>query len=134
MARIVSVSLFAGVMLGAMPPISAAADDCPLLQEMPAGEVRRICNYPCAPTYPPKAHRDGIEGEVILEVTVSASGSPSRVAIAVRSEHGELNKAAVRLTKESVFPRYKSGSKLGTASCYRILHPVKFKLETPEEN
>ena len=130
MARNVSVAVVViGALLGAMPWSCRAADDCPLLEQMPEGEVRRDCKYPCAPVYPRSAHRDGLEGDVVLDVTVAASGAPARVRIATPSAHGLLNKAALRVTKESVFPRYLPKGKTGGASCYRILHPVQFRIE-----
>lgn len=133
MSKIVSVAaVVIGALVGALPLTSRAVEACPLLEQMPEGEPRRDCKYPCAPLYPRRAYRDGLEGDVVLDVTVAASGKPARVHIDTPSAHDVLNKAALRVTKESVFPRYLPKGKAGGAICYRILHPVQFRIE-PEE-
>lgn len=47
-----------------------------------------------APVYPRNALRDGIEGTVMLEVTVDENGNPIDVVIAVSSGSRELDRAA----------------------------------------
>lgn len=71
--------------------------------------------------YPPEAVARGLEGEVRLILTLSASGSVEDVAVAASSGHPVLDNAAIRAA-------YAMGKLSGSPSRELIL-PVLFRLQ-----
>jgi TonB family protein len=78
------------------------------------------------PPYPPQAVHAGIEGVVLLSVTIESSGTASDVNIAASSGHRDLDAAAARAVKRWTFqPATHEGRNV--ASVETVL--VRFKLE-----
>ena len=61
----------------------------------PRGEI--------SPKYPLQARRRGIEGVVVIRVTVSPSGSPVETSIVSPSAHAQLNEAAISAVRAARF-------------------------------
>jgi len=56
-----------------------------------------------SPKYPMQARRRGIEGVVVIRVTVSPSGSPVETSIVSPSAHAQLNEAAMSAVRATRF-------------------------------
>jgi protein TonB len=77
------------------------------------------------PAYPPQAQRRGLEGKVILQVTVGVDGAVRAVAVNRGSSHLLLDEAAVA----SVWDwRFQPGEVGGSRQEMTILLPVDFRL------
>lgn len=62
------------------------------------------------PRYPRQARRRGMEGRVVLRVTVSADGSPSKITVLESSGYAILDRAAVRTFRDWRFsPAFRAG-------------------------
>lgn len=75
--------------------------------------------------YPETAMRDGIEGVVIVEATVTKDGPASAMRV-LRSVHPALDKAALAAVKGV---RFKAGHRNGKVIESTISIPIKFKLQ-----
>jgi protein TonB len=77
------------------------------------------------PSYPLTARRLGLEGRVVLEVTVATDGSPLNVQVADSSGHGVLDRAARRTVRRWQFQPARVG---GNTVQSTITVPVRFRL------
>lgn len=77
------------------------------------------------PPYPVEARRKGLEGRLLLEIKVSATGSVARVRVCETSLQLELDRSAMKTVQEWVFePAYRNGEPVDAV----VLLPVIFKL------
>ena len=113
---------------------SAAAERCPMLDQMPDGEPRVQCDsHPCPPWYRASSLRDRAGGTVVLLLTVGAAGSADSASVATSSKNAGLDQAAIRAAKRFLFPLYRPDKSL-RAQCYRVLYPVDFGPEMRPNN
>lgn len=77
------------------------------------------------PTYPRAARRMGMEGRVVLEVTVGAEGRAQEVTVAESSGHGVLDRAARRAVRRW---RFEPARAAGQAVASTTTVPVRFEL------
>jgi len=117
---------FAMALLGLLSTCAIAGEACPMLDHLPAGNPELRCSsYPCPPAYPRAALRAGVDGKVVLLVTVGRSGAVEAVAVATPSQSSTLNDAAIRSAKNTLFPIYRPAGHLGP-QCYRARYPIEF--------
>jgi len=84
------------------------------------------------PQYPNRARRRGLEGGLILRVTVNIKGAPSAIEVIKTSGHEILDRAAVKAVRNWQFQPAKKGEKPVKAS---VNLPVEFRLrEKPDDN
>lgn len=86
-----------------------------------AGVVSRA-----TPVYPKSARRKGIEGKVVVTVTVSPSGKVSSAVVSRSSGNGSLDKAAVNAARRYRFSPAKNG--LGQSVTAKKAIPFSFRL------
>lgn len=105
--------------VGAAPPATAPAPSAPQATLQPVsgggGSVGRVDAHPSLeraikPNYPIGARRRGEEGTVILDVTVAADGSASKVVKVSSSGFEDLDRAAERAAERA---RFKPGTRDG---------------------
>ena len=92
----------------------------------PKGPSRppRVINW-TDPPYPEQARQQGIEGTVILKLTITAAGRPRNVAVVRSSGHSGLDEAAVAHVKKTEFsPALKDADPVAMTITFR----VKFRL------
>ena len=77
------------------------------------------------PQYPNRARRRGLEGGLILRVTVNIRGTPSAIEVIKTSGHEILDRAAVKAVRNWQFQPAKKGEKPVKAS---VNLPVEFRL------
>ncbi|MHB9129843.1 MAG: energy transducer TonB [Armatimonadota bacterium] len=68
------------------------------------------------PTYPKIALEEGMEGTVIVSVSVSATGSIDSVSVSQHSRYDDLDRAAMRFARSWRFTPATKGSKTTTGS------------------
>ena len=78
------------------------------------------------PRYPRRARQRGIEGEILLRITVNAKGRSSGIEVLESSGHDVLDKAAVDALKNWHFQPGRRGTKAVKAS---MDMPVVFRLQ-----
>jgi protein TonB len=77
------------------------------------------------PPYPEQARQQGVEGTVVLQLTVRADGSPSDVQVSRSSGHAALDEAAIAHVRRARFsPALKDGGAVSMTMTFR----VKFRL------
>lgn len=76
--------------------------------------------------YPVEAAKAGIQGRVIVQFVVTATGSIADVKV-VRGVEPSLDKEAVRVI--SSMPKWTPGKQNGTAVNVRYTYPVTFRLQ-----
>ncbi|MDR0477963.1 MAG: energy transducer TonB [Desulfobulbaceae bacterium] len=77
------------------------------------------------PAYPPVARRRGLDGKVVLDVTVSADGTVRKVAVSHSSSSSLLDEAAIA----SVWTwRFQPGQVGGKAKEMTIPLSIEFRL------
>jgi protein TonB len=77
------------------------------------------------PTYPPEERRRGVQGQVMLVITVDANGNPTDVQVEHSSGNRNLDREAVKAAKRWRFtPALRNGQKTGG----RVRVPVDFVL------
>jgi len=111
---------------GGTGPVESSAPVAPKPPAKPKGPSRppRVLNW-TDPPYPTQARQQGIEGVVLLKLTVDAAGKPRNVTIARSSGHSGLDDAAVNHVKKARFsPALKDGEPVGMTISFR----VKFRL------
>ena len=79
-------------------PENAVPEDRVALRVEPPRPVERI-----VPEYPRIARRRGLEGEVVIQVTISVSGDPRVAEIVSPSDHRVLNDAAIAAVQGARF-------------------------------
>jgi protein TonB len=92
----------------------------------PKGSSRppRVLNW-TDPAYPEQARQQGVEGTVVLRLTVRADGTPSAVRVSRSSGHAALDEAAIGHVRRARFaPALKDGEPVATSITFR----VKFRL------
>ncbi len=99
-------------------------DDATVFSEQAVDSPARLAYGP-APSYPGAARSDGVEGDVHLELVVSASGAVENARVIRGIGHG-LDEAAVRATRQFRFaPAIKSGRpvrvRMGWSMQFRLL-------------
>jgi len=92
----------------------------------PKGPTRppKVLNW-TDPPYPEHARQQGVEGTVVLKLTVSAAGRAQNVRVAGSSGHSALDQAAIAHIKQAQFS---PGLKDGRAVPVTITFRVKFRL------
>jgi protein TonB len=114
-----------------LPPPAIAEDDSAfdetelfmIVEEMPE-MIGGMASLVKAVKYPVMAQKNGIEGNVIVQVVIDEKGMPSDPMV-VRSASALLNEAAV---KAVLLQRFKPGRQRGRAVRVSIAIPVKFRL------
>ncbi len=81
------------------------------------------------PKYPRAARELGMEGTVVLEVTIDARGLPIRVEPVKRAGYG-FEDEAIKALRNSTFAPARAG---GEQVVCRVLVPVRFQLNIPED-
>ena len=77
------------------------------------------------PNYPPDERRRGIEGRVILVITVDANGDPTNIDVETSSGNRNLDREAVKAARRWRFsPAMRNGQRVGG----RVRVPVDFVL------
>jgi protein TonB len=77
------------------------------------------------PRYPPAAARRGIEGEVVLRVTVGPDGSPIDIQVHRSSRNRDLDRAAIDAVRRWMFnPRRVNGEPVQG----EVLVPIAFSM------
>ncbi len=76
-------------------------------------------------TYPPLAKRLGIEGKVVLEVTINRDGAVRDIKV-IKPAHGILNKAAVKLIRDCRFPPLPDGFE---GNSLKVKVPISYVLK-----
>ncbi|ABK18420.1 energy transducer TonB [Syntrophobacter fumaroxidans] len=82
------------------------------------------------PKYPHRARELGMEGTVVLRVTIDTRGMPVRVE-SVRKAGFGFEEEAIRAIRSSIFSPARIGGRL--VAC-RVLVPVRFQLETSADD
>lgn len=82
------------------------------------------------PKYPHRARELGMEGTVVLRVTIDTRGMPVRVESVRKAGHG-FEEEAIRAIRSSIFAPARIGGRL--VAC-RVLVPVRFQLEMSEDD
>jgi protein TonB len=84
----------------------------------------RVLNW-TDPPYPEQARQQGVEGTVVVRLTVKADGAPSDVRVSKSSGHSALDGAAVAHVRRARFaPAVKDGEPVTASITFR----VKFRL------
>ena len=78
------------------------------------------------PSYPSRARRSGIEGRVVVTVTISTSGKVSSAHISSSSSHSSLDSAALRAAKKYRFSAARNSR--GQVISTKVSLPFNFKL------
>lgn len=86
--------------------------------------------YQSKPLYPPGARRDGVEGTVVLRVTITPKGKPGKVEVQTSSGDTRIDDSALQsVVKEwSYAPRRENGEAIASTIVVR----VKFSLSDEE--
>jgi protein TonB len=105
-----------------MPPPQVAAMPMPLVPPRPVGAA--VGNR--KPAYPAEARRRHLEGLVVLQVAVSARGTPDSVAVLKSSGHALLDDAALAAVR---LWRFEPATRGGIAVPAPAEVPVRFRLE-----
>jgi protein TonB len=77
------------------------------------------------PPYPEQARQQGVEGTVVLQLTVGADGLPGNVRVSRSSGHAALDEAAIAHVRRA---RFSSALKDGRAVPMPMTFRVKFRL------
>lgn len=78
------------------------------------------------PSYPSKARRSGLEGRVVVTVTIGTSGRVSSARVTSSSRHSALDAAALRAAKKYRFTPAKNNR--GQVVSTQVSLPFRFKL------
>jgi protein TonB len=105
-----------------MPPPQIAAMPMPLVPPRPVSAA--VGNR--KPAYPAEARRRHLEGLVVLQVAVSARGTPDDVAVLKSSGHALLDDAALAAVR---LWRFEPATRGGIAVPAPAEVPVRFRLE-----
>ncbi len=80
----------------------------------------RVINW-TDPPYPEQARQQGIEGTVVLKLTIAAEGSPRSVTVARSSGHSGLDEAAVAHVRKTEFsPALEDGRPVAMTITFRV--------------
>ena len=104
------------------PPPNRVASRIPTAAVAFTPPVRRAS---VRPVYPPGLHAQGIEGEVVLSVTVDANGAVTRVEVVRPAPEPEMNNAAVAAARTE---RYEPACRDGVPVEHIITFTVRFRL------
>ncbi len=77
------------------------------------------------PEYPPLYRAQSLEGQVVVEVDIAATGAVTEVRIIGPSKHDEFNLAALQAAKKERFSPARRG---GKAIAYRLSFSYRFRL------
>jgi protein TonB len=73
------------------------------------------------PVYPAQARQQGIEGTVVLKLTVAADGRPTNVTVNRSSGSAALDEAAVEHVRKARFsPALKDGEPVAMTITFRV--------------
>jgi protein TonB len=73
------------------------------------------------PPYPEQARQQGVEGTVVLQLTVGADGSPGHVRVSRSSGHAALDEAAIAHVRRARFsPALKDGKAVPMPMTFRV--------------
>jgi protein TonB len=96
------------------------------MPQFPGGEAALMKYLKSHINYPPKAAKNNIEGNVIVQFVVKKDGSIGEVKV-VHSLEKDLDKEAVRVVKS--LPKFTPGRHDGQAVSVWYTLPVSFKLK-----
>lgn len=113
--------------LGALGRAGVSALEQPSVGEMEVVVEEAIARSTHPPGYPPAAFRAGIQGTVVLVVSVDAFGYVSDVSIDQSSGNGDLDKAGVRAAEKWRFHPALTAS--GASVPSKITIPVRFAFD-----
>jgi protein TonB len=80
------------------------------------------------PRYPVDAQRRGVEGDVLLRISVDARGVPTDIGYAERSGNPDLDRAALSAARDW---RFRPATRGGHAVATTVNVPVRFALQAP---
>ena len=113
-----------------MPAVPSADASLPVIAESeqpaPLSEPAPISSNP-APEYPETARRKGIEGTVVLQVSVAADGQPLSVTMVASSGHDMLDAEAVRTVRRW---RFRPALAHGRPVAGLVVVPITFELHS----
>jgi TonB family protein len=101
-----------------------AAQERPAVESLGWGPLT-LPIYSPDPDYPLAARRRGLEGAVVLRVTVGSSGRPIEVAVLESSGHDVLDRAAIDSVRRWQFGGAANGSLLAE---FKTDIPIRFRL------
>jgi protein TonB len=108
---------------GAVAPPPPPKPEPPARAKVPS-RPPRVLNW-TDPPYPEQARQQGVEGTVVVRLTVRTDGAPSDVRVSKSSGHAALDDAAVAHVRRARFaPALKDGEPVATSITFR----VKFRL------
>lgn len=110
--------------LSALSPAAGAAEAVQIVMTKPLFDAEYLRNP--APSYPAMAKRRGMEGKVMLDVTVMADGLPRNVHIAESSGFTMLDESARNAVLRWKFVPARRNEDVVEA---RVMVPIEFKLE-----
>lgn len=107
------------------PPTDPATGSQAGLAETPAaiGDRQPIPVHSPAPTYPERALRRRLSGEVVIRVTVGTDGLPRKLEIAHSSTHRILDQAALRAVRRW---RFQPAMQQGRPVAQAVHVPIEF--------
>jgi len=77
------------------------------------------------PRYPRRARQQGLEGRVVIRLTVAADGTPARISILQSSGYAILDRAAVRTFRDW---RFRPATRAGIPVASSLDVPISFRL------
>ncbi|MHC5063843.1 MAG: energy transducer TonB [Planctomycetota bacterium] len=104
----------------AEPSLEAPAPEAAYVPPKPRVDLNK------PPEYPRAARRQGLEGDVLLELAIDAQGRVQSVDLISACRHPALNAAAIRAAKEW---QYEPALRQGQASSDRIRERIEFRIE-----
>lgn len=124
-SKLLLIALLTMLLIGTT---AGAGDEEPFLARIIDSDTERVPLYTVAPTYPRKARRDRIEGEVQVCFEVDRAGYPRRVAVR-HSSNRAFEKPSTKAVRASTFkPLGKDDPLSGIKSCRTFI----FALEPSE--
>ena len=112
-----------GGSVGASAPASPPPPEpSPAPSPRPKGPSRppKVLNW-TDPPYPEQARQQGVEGTVVLRLTVGADGTPSDVRVSRSSGHAALDEAAIAHVRRARFsPALKDGKAVPMPMTFRV--------------
>lgn len=102
--------------------VEAVESPAPKPPPKPKGPSRppRVLDW-TDPPYPEQARQQGIEGTVVLKLTVGADGRPRNVSVARSAGHTALDQAAVAHVRKTRFsPALREGDAVAAAISFRV--------------
>ena len=110
---------------------ATAAEDCPLLETpagwSPAKWFWKCGDRRCEPPYPETAKNNGLEGRVLMLVTIQSDGVALFGEVLESSGHEVLDSGALKHVMRIRYP-IQVDSATGRAICHKVKVPMAFTL------